>query len=141
MPKRARIKNNGEAAPPPRASPRVAKRQMLSEQSSDENHTMVRKCEKLVGGASLPSMRTARSATTRIIRTKLATRSTGIGGSTGRAMPVGSLRPFMAEQVLPFWARAWRSRKWRRLPKGDDLTPEFVGSFTCGDIHRMMTAR
>ncbi|KAH7947307.1 hypothetical protein HPB52_009825 [Rhipicephalus sanguineus] len=91
---------------------------------------------QLVGGASLPSMRTARSATTRIIRTKpgYAEYWNWREHWSRNARSEASLRPFMAEQVLPFWAQCVRSRKWRRLPKGDDLTPEFVGSFTCGDI-------
>ncbi|KAH7977780.1 hypothetical protein HPB49_003530 [Dermacentor silvarum] len=45
-----------------------------------------------------------------------------------------SLRLFMADQVLPFWAQCVRCRKWRCLPKRDDLTPEFVDTFTCSYI-------
>ncbi|EEC20158.1 amine oxidase, putative, partial [Ixodes scapularis] len=45
-----------------------------------------------------------------------------------------SLRYFMGDQILPFWAQCTRCHKWRRLPKGDDLTPEVVETFTCSDI-------
>ncbi|XP_065281248.1 lysine-specific histone demethylase 1B-like isoform X2 [Dermacentor albipictus] len=161
MPKRARIKNNGEAAPPPRASPRVAKRQLLSGQPADENHTMVRKCEKVSCHETRPSCfaRTSKRCcgdgyTSRWYHLSSGEhfcnecfdyyyRSTKPGYveySSWRehwshnARSEASLRLFMADQVLPFWAQCVRCRKWRRLPKGDDLTPEFVDSFTCSDI-------
>lgn len=161
MPKRARIKNNGEAAPPPRASPRVAKRQLLGEQSSDENHTMVRKCEKVSCHETRPSCfaRTSKRCcgdgyTSRWYHLSSGEhfcnecfdyyyRNTKPGYTeywswrehwSRNARSEASLRLFMADQVLPFWAQCARCRKWRRLPKGDDLTPEFVDSFTCSDI-------
>ncbi|KAL3208582.1 hypothetical protein MRX96_038988 [Rhipicephalus microplus] len=150
MPKRARTKNNGEAAPPPRASPRVAKRQMLSEQSSDENHTMVRKTERTrimcrCCGDGYTSRWYHLSSGEHFCNEcfDYYYRNTKPGYTeywnwrehwSRNARSEASLRLFMADQVLPFWAQCVRCRKWRCLPKGDDLTSQVVDSFTCSDI-------
>lgn len=158
MPKRARVKTN--SSEPPRASPRVAKRQLLGEQPADD-HVVVRKCEKVSCQEMRPSCfaRTSKRCCGDGYTSRWYHLSSGEHFCNecfeyyyrsakpgyveyGRwrdqwvrnACSEVSLRLFMADQVLPFWAQCSLCHKWRRLPKGDELTPDFVDSFTCSDI-------
>lgn len=162
MPKRSSRPGKGGEEVVQRASPRVAKRQLLGERLADnDSHTVVRKCEKVSCQETRPSCfaRTSKRCcgdgyTSRWYHLSSGehfcnecfeyyyrTSKPGFGEYSRwrehwsqNARSDASLRLFMADQVLPFWAQCGRCRKWRRLPKGDDLTPDFVDSFTCHDI-------
>uniref|UniRef100_A0A6B0VG90 Putative lysine-specific histone demethylase 1 n=2 Tax=Ixodes ricinus TaxID=34613 RepID=A0A6B0VG90_IXORI len=156
MPKRPRKSETAVQ----RASPRVAKRQ-TSDMKPDENSNAVRKCEKASCGEARPICfaRTSKRCcgdgyTSRWNHISSEEhfcnecfdyyyRTTKPGYQEyvrwrqhwGRNARVeASLRYFMGDQILPFWAQCTRCHKWRRLPKGDELTPEVVETFTCSDI-------
>lgn len=158
MPKRSRKPESAVQ----RASPRVAKKQSLDTRP-DENSAAVRRCEKVGCEEARPSCfaRTSKRCcgdgyTSRWYHLSSGEhfcnecfdyyyRSTKPGYTeylqwrehwvhNARSDP--SLRYFMGDQVLPFWVQCTlpQCRKWRRLPKGDHLTPEVAGTFTCSDI-------
>lgn len=156
MPKRPRK----SASAVQRASPRVAKRP-TSDMKPDENSNAVRKCERASCGEARPSCfaRTSKRCcgdgyTSRWNHISAEEhfcnecfdyyyRNTKPGYEeyiqwrhvwVRNARVEASLRYFMGDQILPFWVQCTRCRKWRRLPKGDDLTPEVVDTFTCSDI-------
>uniref|UniRef100_A0A2R5LMK0 Putative amine oxidase n=1 Tax=Ornithodoros turicata TaxID=34597 RepID=A0A2R5LMK0_9ACAR len=160
MPKRRHSGSGTPDSQGSRTSSRVAKRQS-TDSKSGENNVALRRCEKAHCGEPRPVCfaRTSKRCcgdgyTSRWYHVSSGEhfcnecfeyyyRSSKPGYTeylkwrehwTHHARSDASLRNFMGDQILPFWVQCTSCQKWRRLPKGDVLTPEVVDTFTCSDI-------
>ncbi|GFR92100.1 lysine (K)-specific demethylase 1B [Elysia marginata] len=52
-----------------------------------------------------------------------------VWSSKARSSP--TLSGYLVDQVLPFWARCQTCGKWRQLPRGFQVSPDILRTFTC----------